>query len=94
MMSGLGGMVMQGMALGTGSAMAHRAVDAVMGSRHPEPQEAQAAAQTIVQENLPCTEQAKAFSDCMSFANERGYDMGACQHYFESMQQCRLSLQQ
>ena len=91
MMSGLGGMVMQGMALGTGSAMAHRAVDAVMGSRHPEPQEAQAAAQTIVRENQPCTEHAKAFADCMIYANG---DMGACQHYFESMQQCRLSLQQ
>ena len=31
-----------GMALGTGSALAHRAVDSVLGSRHPEPAQAQA----------------------------------------------------
>ena len=30
------------MALGTGSALAHRAVDSVLGSRHPEPAQAQA----------------------------------------------------
>ncbi len=29
------------MALGTGSALAHRAVDSVLGSRHPEPAQAQ-----------------------------------------------------
>lgn len=45
MLSGLGGMVAQGMALGTGSALAHRAVDSVLGSRHPEPQAATQAAQ-------------------------------------------------
>ena len=33
---------MAGMALGTGSALAHRAVDSVLGSRHPEPAQAQA----------------------------------------------------
>ena len=36
MLSGLGGMVMQGMAMGTGSAIAHRAVDSVMGPRQVE----------------------------------------------------------
>lgn len=45
MMSGIGGMVAQGMALGTGSALAHRAIDSVMGSRHPEPAEATQAAE-------------------------------------------------
>ena len=90
MASGLGGMMMQGMALGTGSAMAHRAVDAVMGSRHPAPAEATQAAQTIVQDQLPCSEQAKSFGECMSMSNG---DMEACRVFFEYMQQCRLSLQ-
>ena len=45
MMAGLGGMVAQGMALGTGSALAHRAVDSVMGSRHGAAAEAPQAAQ-------------------------------------------------
>ena len=90
MMSGLAGTVMQGMALGTGSAMAHRAVDAVMGSRHPAPAEAQEAAQTIVQDNLPCGDQAKTFSDCMGMSNG---DLEACRVFFERMQECRLALQ-
>lgn len=45
------------MALGTGSALAHRAVDAVLGSRHPEPAQATAAAQELVRDNAPCSEQ-------------------------------------
>lgn len=76
MMAGLGGMVAQGMALGTGSALAHRAVDSVLGSRHPEPAAATQAAQEIVKEQAPCADQAKAFADCMAWANG---DMGPCQ---------------
>jgi hypothetical protein len=83
------GTVMQGMAFGGGSAMAHRAVDAVLGSRHATPVEAQQAAQTIVEENMPCGDQAKAFSDCMSLSNG---DMEACRVFFERMQECRLAL--
>lgn len=36
MFGGLGSMMMQGMAMGTGSAIAHRAVDGVMGPRQIE----------------------------------------------------------
>lgn len=46
-----------GMALGTGSALGHRAVDAVLGSRHPEPAQATAAAEELVRDNAPCSEQ-------------------------------------
>lgn len=83
--------VMQGMAFGGGSAMAHRAVDAVLGGRghYPAPVEATQAAQTIVQENMPCGDQAKSFSDCMSLSEG---DMDACRVFFERMQECRLSL--
>ena len=35
----------------------------------------------------PCAQQAKAFAECMSRANG---EMGACQFYFEAMQQCKL----
>ncbi|RMZ53568.1 hypothetical protein APUTEX25_003390, partial [Auxenochlorella protothecoides] len=88
MMSGIGGMLVSGMAMGTGSALGHRAVDAVLGSRHPEPAAATEAAQQLVAEKAPCSEQAKAFADCMSWASG---DMGACQQYFDAMQQCRLN---
>ncbi|KAI3431737.1 hypothetical protein D9Q98_004779 [Chlorella vulgaris] len=90
MMSGIGGMVAQGMALGTGSALAHRAIDSVMGSRHPEPAEATQAAEEIVREQQPCAQQAKAFSECMLF-HEGTLDM--CQEYFDKMRSCRLALQ-
>ena len=36
-----------GMALGTGSALAHRAVDGILGSRNPEPAQAQQAAEQV-----------------------------------------------
>lgn len=36
-----------GMAIGTGSGLAHAAIDRVFSSKHPEPQEAQQAAQQI-----------------------------------------------
>ncbi|KDD75864.1 hypothetical protein H632_c465p1 [Helicosporidium sp. ATCC 50920] len=90
MMSGLGGMVVQGMALGTGSALAHRAVDSVLGSRHPEPAQAQAAAEQLVAEKAPCSDQAKLFADCMSWSQG---DMDSCQQYFQAMQQCRVQTQ-
>ena len=72
--------------------MAHRAVDAVMGSRHPEPQVAQAAAQELVaQTNSPCGDQAKVFSDCMGWTDG---DMEKCQTYFLAMQSCMRNNQQ
>ncbi len=79
-----------GMALGTGSALAHRAVDSVLGSRHPEPAQATAAAEELVKDNAPCNQQAKVFADCMSDNNGA---MEACQYYFDRLQSCRINLQ-
>ena len=79
-----------GMALGTGSALAHRAVDSVLGSRHPEPAEAQQAAQQIAaQPQEPCSRQAKTFADCMS---DSSGDLESCRYYFDNLQSCRMSL--
>jgi hypothetical protein len=82
-----------GAALGTGSAMAHRAVDAMMGPRGGSaPAEAAPAPAAPLyspaQPSGPCAEQAKAFAECMSRSNG---DMGACTLYFDSMQQCKLN---
>jgi hypothetical protein len=93
MLAGLGGMVAQGMALGTGSALAHKAVDSVMGgggghapAAAPEPAQHQ---QSMPTEG-PCAAQAKTFSECMS--NNFG-DMGTCQQYFDAMQACKRSME-
>ena len=45
------------MALGTGSALAHRAVDSVLGSRHPEPAQAQACPARVVSSQLRVVQQ-------------------------------------
>ena len=72
------------MALGTGSALAHRAVDSVLGSRHPEPAQAQAAAEQIAQApDEPCAPFAKTFADCMSDSNG---ELEACRYYFDKLQ--------
>lgn len=93
-LSGLMGSVAQGAALGTGSAIAHRAVDAVMGPRggssEPAPAPVAAAPEAYaapVSTEGPCAQQAKAFAECMS---RSGGEMSACQFYFEAMQQCKV----
>eukprot|EP00803_Ostreobium_quekettii_P007285 evm.model.scf_633.4 EVM.evm.TU.scf_633.4 scf_633:51924-52567(+) len=77
---------MQGAALGTGSALAHRAVDSMFSSGdsgsapQAAPQQAPAAMAGA------CEYQSKAFTDCMTANNG---DMGACQFYFDALQQCK-----
>ena len=54
-----------------------RAVDAVLGSRHPPPAEAQqAAAEIAASPQEPCSEQARKFTSCMEAFDG---DMGPCQ---------------
>jgi hypothetical protein len=81
-----------GAALGTGSAMAHRAIDGLMGPRGGGGGEAAAPAAAAPEAYAAgpspeerCAQQAKAFAECMS---RNSGDMAACQFYFESMQVC------
>lgn len=101
-MSGLMGSVFHGAALGTGSAVAHRAVDSMMGPRDlqvthenaPAPVSAAAAAPMHYSSpgaQDPCGERVKEFTDCMSRTNG---DMSACTFYFDSMQACKASVPQ
>ena len=78
---GLGGMVASGMALGTGSAVAHRAVDAVLGSRHPPPADAVAAASAVADDD-PCRKKALAFSQCML---DQSGDIESCAYWFSAL---------
>lgn len=83
-----------GMALGTGSAIAHRTIDSAWGAMfggssggHVEPAQAQAGAQQLQQAQHPCADAAQQFADCMS---KSGGDMGACDNMYNAMQQCKL----
>lgn len=96
-MSGLIGSVVQGAAMGTGSAIAHRAVDSFMGPRETrvvhEHQGAPAAAPAPMSPESssdgPCGDSTKHFTECMTRNNG---DMGACQNYFDAMQACRRNM--
>ncbi|EQC32258.1 hypothetical protein SDRG_10007 [Saprolegnia diclina VS20] len=94
MMAGLMGTVAQGMAFGTGSAIAHRAVGAVAnsigGGSDSQQQEAAPAAAAPQQAN-PCANQNKSFTDCL---NANSNDVAACQFYFDQFKMCERQAQQ
>ncbi|EMS52837.1 hypothetical protein TRIUR3_13982 [Triticum urartu] len=80
-----------GMAFGTGSAMAHRAVDAVMGPRtiQHETVVGEAAASMTPMDNAAddkCGNPSKAFQDCI---NHYGSDISKCQFYLDMLNECR-----
>ena len=88
---GIGSTIAQGMAFGTGSAMAHRAVDAVMGPRTVQHEtvaaEAPAAAPMSNSSGTDsCNIHSKAFQDCV---NNFGSDISKCQFYLDMLNECR-----
>jgi len=90
-LGGIGSTIAQGMAFGTGSAMAHRAVDAVMGPRTIQHEtvvsEAAAAAPAAPMMNADsCGNHSKAFQDCL---NHYGSDISKCQFYLDMLNECR-----
>ncbi|CEG38224.1 Uncharacterized conserved protein [Plasmopara halstedii] len=98
-MSGLMGTMAQGMAFGTGSAVAHRAVGAVAssfsgGSDAPQHQESsissheQQAAQPPQQNQ--CGADQRAFLECL---NSNSNDISSCQFYLDQFKQCQLQQQ-
>lgn len=93
MLSGLGSTIMQGMAFGTGSAIAHRAVGAVAGamtgggSDQPQQQQAPAvAAPATNYDNSACQVDLTAFNRCMK---ESGNNVTDCDFYYQALQQCQ-----
>eukprot|EP00270_Netrium_digitus_P021568 TRINITY_DN927_c0_g1_i1.p1 TRINITY_DN927_c0_g1~~TRINITY_DN927_c0_g1_i1.p1 ORF type:complete len:150 (-),score=23.67 TRINITY_DN927_c0_g1_i1:140-589(-) len=95
MMSTIG----QGLAFGTGSAVAHRAVDAVMGPRtvthehadSPATEASPAAAAPSTASGDSCSFQTKAFQDCVT---NNGTDISKCQFYLDMLNDCKRSPQQ
>ncbi|GAV66860.1 CHCH domain-containing protein, partial [Cephalotus follicularis] len=95
-MGGLGASIADGLAFGTGSAVAHRAVDAVMGPRviqhetvpssAPLPSPAPASTMNSVGGSDACNGQSKAFQDCL---NNYASDISKCQFYLDMLQECR-----
>lgn len=93
MMSGLGSTIAQGMAFGTGSAIAHRAVGAVAGSMggggdEQAPMESQAMDQQPMQQQSmgPCSNDKQMFFDCLK---HNGGDQQSCSFLYETLQTCQ-----
>ncbi|KAJ0401092.1 hypothetical protein P43SY_005697 [Pythium insidiosum] len=95
MMSGLMGTVAEGMAWGTGTAIARHAVNAVVDSFSGDSKDAQPAQQAPVAAAAPapaqvaapvCYNDQKAFMDCLS-SNKN--DISACQFYLDALNQCK-----
>ncbi|XP_011087965.1 coiled-coil-helix-coiled-coil-helix domain-containing protein 10, mitochondrial [Sesamum indicum] len=93
MLGGIGATIAQGMAFGTGSAVAHRAVDAVMGPRTIQHETVVSEAAATPAPNAPsmggsdaCNVHSKAFQDCL---NSYGNDISKCQFYMDMLAECR-----
>jgi len=97
MLSGIGSTIAQGMAFGTGSAIAHQAVGAAAGalsggsSGQPQyadaPQQQQpvdTAASNVAQG--PCSNDKQLFFDCLKTNNG---DAQSCSFLYEQLQQCQ-----
>ncbi|OWM63665.1 coiled-coil-helix-coiled-coil-helix domain-containing protein 10, mitochondrial-like [Punica granatum] len=93
-LGGIGSTIAQGMAFGTGSAVAHRAVDAVVGPRtiqHESVVTGAAAATPEAATNSTggadaCGIHSKAFQDCL---NNFGSEISRCQFYLDMLTECR-----
>ncbi|MFS7979338.1 putative cysteine alpha-hairpin motif superfamily [Helianthus anomalus] len=88
----IGSTIAEGMAFGGGSAVAHRAVDAVMGPRTIRHETVSAAAPesaaTASSNSDACGMHYKAFQDCI---NSSGSDISKCQFYMDMLSSCRKS---
>merc|ERR1712087_1090272 len=96
MLSGIGSTIAQGMAFGTGSAIAHRAVgavsDAVTGGvaeQQSSPTSRQMEGQQMEsQQNDACAYDKTMYFDCLKTNNG---DQQSCQFLYEQMQNCQRS---
>ena len=90
MMSGLMGTMVQGMAFGTGSAVAHRAVGAVMGGGgggHAAGAAAGGGAEAATEQAAApvCQIELADFQSCLM---EKTGDIAACQMFMDAFKQC------
>lgn len=84
MMSGLGSTLMQGMAFGAGSEVAHQAVRGIMGSGSGSGHnEVQSSPQQITE---PCVQENQNFMNCLQYNKN---DISMCQSYLDLFKQCK-----
>ncbi|CAD8174251.1 unnamed protein product [Paramecium octaurelia] len=86
MFSGLGSTLMQGMAFGAGSEVAHQAIRSVIGgSSHSQPAEQQTQQQAPQQQQQTCQSESQMFSNCL----QTNQDITRCQPYMDIFKECQ-----
>jgi len=83
MMSGLGGTLMQGMAFGAGSEVAHQAVRGIMGTGSSNHQESYTDTQAQPE---PCSSENQNFMNCLQYNKN---EISMCQSYLDLFKQCK-----
>ena len=100
MLSGIGSTIAQGMAFGTGSAIAHRAVGAAAGalsgggggaSHTAEAPEYAAQGSMMSSSNNVCSQDKEMFYECLQ--HNKG-DQDACKFLYEQLKQCQMGQSQ
>mmetsp|Transcript_54276 Transcript_54276/g.101777 ORF Transcript_54276/g.101777 Transcript_54276/m.101777 type:complete len:134 (-) Transcript_54276:211-612(-) len=87
MLSGLMGSMASGMAMGTGMAVANRAVDAVMGPRQTEVVHRHEGAPAQAQAQNACQFQQDQLAQCFKSSS----DAASCQSYMDALKACQQS---
>lgn len=86
MLSGIGSTIVQGMAFGAGSEVAHQAVRSLMGgSSHSQPQQQAPQQQAPQQQQNPCQTEMYNFSNCLSNNDNLQY----CQNFSDMLKTCK-----
>jgi len=83
MMSGLGGTLMQGMAFGARSEVAHQAVRGIMGTGSSNHQESYTDTQAQPE---PCSSENQNFMNCLQYNKN---EISMCQSYLDLFKQCK-----
>lgn len=93
MLAGLGSTMAQGFAFGTGSAVAHSAVNSLFGGGSSHHTSAPAPAPAVVQQEdheskipMACRVDYRAFNDCLKANPNNG---SSCEFYFNSFKACQ-----
>ena len=86
--SGIGSTIVQGAAFGTGSALAHQAINSVTGSHQPNQIAGEQGAATTAQPEYPCTLFMNKFLGCLKENSNSIYN---CQHYWGEVQSCEAT---
>lgn len=96
MLGSIGSTIAEGMAFGTGSAIAHRAVESIFGPRTVQHEHINAPPSAAPQASGPamtmtsgpdaCGNHMKSFQDCV---NNYGSDISKCQFYLDMLNECR-----